>query len=86
MIGQLVVRDPDNEGMDGVVQNFTLAILSDNEGRFYIDGDELKVRSCLGIGAVPLLPGDMYIKHMLAFVCPHRLTFTWWGCYGLCLT
>ena len=48
VIGQLVVTDPDNEGVDGVVQNFTLTIVSDHKDRFYIDGDnQLKVSSFL---------------------------------------
>ena len=51
VIGRLVVQDPDNEGVDGVVQRFSFKLLSDHDGRFRIDGDKLKVTSRAGIGA-----------------------------------
>ncbi|XP_076442794.1 protocadherin-16-like [Babylonia areolata] len=44
VIGQLVVEDPDNQGLEGRVQDFTFLLLSDIEGRFQIDGDVLKVK------------------------------------------
>ena len=30
---------------------------------------------------------ESFMRHIYSFICcPHGLPFTWWGCYGLCLT
>jgi hypothetical protein len=42
-VGQLLVSDPDNNGLDGPKQNFTFTILGDSQQRFYISGSTLKV-------------------------------------------
>ena len=36
-------------------------------------------------GCFGATPSPPYPLPHFPFYCSHRLTFTWWGCYGLCL-
>ena len=40
---------------------------------------EKKKNYCWLIRAFPCFSVNFSLE-----ICPHRLTFTWWGCYGLC--
>ncbi|KAK7488419.1 hypothetical protein BaRGS_00020393, partial [Batillaria attramentaria] len=44
VIGRLTVDDPDNTGPEGAVQNFSLTLLTDHDGRFALVDDTLVVK------------------------------------------